>query len=103
MTSPQKEQNTFEKPDPINDLAFLSHLKAGFMNLNEKTIGQIIKDLRKKTNLSQKEFSAKYGIPDRTLSRLENGENVGLYVLYDTIKAILSELSPTFEEISKKE
>ena len=38
------------------------------MNLSEK-----IKDLRKKTGLSQSKFSAKFGIPVRTLQQWEQG------------------------------
>lgn len=44
--------------------------------MNQEKIGQIIKEIRKKNNLTQMEFAAKYGVTYQAVSKWENGKNI---------------------------
>ena len=44
--------------------------------MNQEKIGQIIKEIRKKTNLTQMAFAAKYGVTYQAVSKWENGKNI---------------------------
>lgn len=45
-------------------------------SLNQEKIGNIIKDIRLKNNLTQKEFADKYGVTYQAVSKWENGLNI---------------------------
>ena len=44
--------------------------------MEQDKIGKIIKDIRIKNNLSQKEFANKYGVTYQAVSKWENGKNI---------------------------
>lgn len=44
--------------------------------MNQKKIGDFIKELRKKNNLTQKELADKYGVTYQAVSKWENGKNI---------------------------
>ncbi len=44
--------------------------------MNQDKIGALIKDLRLKSNLTQKEFADKYGVTYQAVSKWENGKNL---------------------------
>lgn len=44
--------------------------------MNQEKIGKLIKELRKKNNLTQKEFANKYGVTYQAVSKWENGKNM---------------------------
>ena len=44
--------------------------------MNQEKIGQFIKDLRKKNNLTQKDLADKYGVTYQAVSKWENGKNI---------------------------
>lgn len=44
--------------------------------MNQDNIGKIIKDLRRKNNLSQKAFANKFGVTYQAVSKWENGKNI---------------------------
>ena len=44
--------------------------------MNQDKIGQFIKTLRKKNNLTQAEFGEKYGVTYQAVSKWENGKNI---------------------------
>ncbi len=44
--------------------------------MNQEKVGQLIKSLRTKNNLSQKEFADKYGVTYQAVSKWENGKNI---------------------------
>ena len=53
-----------------------------------KELGQRIKDIRIARNITQAEFANSSGISLRTLTRLENGENVKMDVLCNAIRTL---------------
>ena len=44
--------------------------------MDQERIGKLIKDIRKKNNLSQGAFAKKYGVPYQAVSKWENGKNI---------------------------
>lgn len=44
--------------------------------MNQEDIGKFIKDIRKKHNMSQKEFADKFGVTYQAVSKWENGKNI---------------------------
>ena len=44
--------------------------------MNQEKIGNFIKELRKKNNLTQAEFAKKYGVTYQAVSKWENGKNL---------------------------
>lgn len=44
--------------------------------MNQNKIGSLIKELRTKSNLTQKEFADKYGVTYQAVSKWENGKNL---------------------------
>lgn len=44
--------------------------------MNQEKIGKLIKDIRIKNNLTQKEFADKYGVTYQAVSKWENGKNI---------------------------
>lgn len=44
--------------------------------MNQNKIGSLIKELRQKSNLTQKEFANKYGVTYQAVSKWENGKNL---------------------------
>lgn len=44
--------------------------------MNQEKVGKIIKDLRKKSGLSQQKFAEKYGVTYQAVSKWENGKNI---------------------------
>lgn len=44
--------------------------------MNQEKIGNLIREIRKKNNLTQKEFADKYGITYQAVSKWENGKNI---------------------------
>lgn len=49
--------------------------------MNQEKIGNLIKDIRKKNNLTQKEFADRYGVTYQAVSKWENGKNIPDIVL----------------------
>ena len=72
--------------------------------MNQEKFGQFIKDIRKKNNLTQKEFADKYHVTYQAVSKWENGKNMPDTLL---IKKICDDFNLNIEdlfngEISKK-
>lgn len=44
--------------------------------MNQEKVGQFIKDIRKKNNLTQQAFANKYGVTYQAVSKWENGKNL---------------------------
>ena len=44
--------------------------------MNQERFGQIIKDIRKKNNLTQKDLAEKYNVTAQAVSKWENGKNL---------------------------
>lgn len=44
--------------------------------MNQEKIGKLIKELRSKNNLTQKDFADKYGVTYQAVSKWENGKNL---------------------------
>lgn len=44
--------------------------------MDQEKIGKLIKEIRKKNNLTQKEFAEKYGVTYQAVSKWENGKNI---------------------------
>ena len=44
--------------------------------MNQEKIGKLIKDIRKKNNLTQKDLANKYGVTYQAVSKWENGKNI---------------------------
>ena len=44
--------------------------------MDQKRIGNLIKELRKKNNLTQEKFAEKYGVTYQAVSKWENGKNI---------------------------
>lgn len=44
--------------------------------MNQEKIGQFIKDIRKKNNMTQQAFANKYGVTYQAVSKWENGKNL---------------------------
>ncbi len=44
--------------------------------MNQEKIGNLIKELRKKNNLTQEKFAEKYGVTYQAVSKWENGKNI---------------------------
>ena len=44
--------------------------------MDQERIGALIKDIRKKNNLSQSAFAKKYGVTYQAVSKWENGKNI---------------------------
>ena len=44
--------------------------------MNPEEIGKIIKDIRQKYNMSQKDFADKFGVTYQAVSKWENGKNI---------------------------
>ena len=44
--------------------------------MNQEKVGELIKNLRKKANLTQSEFAEKYGVSYQAVSKWENGKNI---------------------------
>ncbi|MBQ8901881.1 MAG: helix-turn-helix transcriptional regulator [Bacilli bacterium] len=58
--------------------------------MNPEEIGKIIKDIRQKHNMSQKDFADKFGVTYQAVSKWENGKNIPDI-------AILKEISEEYE------
>ena len=58
--------------------------------MNPEEIGKIIKDIRQKYNMSQKDFADKFGVTYQAVSKWENGKNIPDI-------AILKEISEEYE------
>ena len=44
--------------------------------MNQEKVGELIKNLRKKANLTQSDFAEKYGVSYQAVSKWENGKNI---------------------------
>ena len=44
--------------------------------MNQEKIGKLIKDIRKKYNLTQAQLAEKYGVTYQAVSKWENGKNI---------------------------
>ena len=44
--------------------------------MDQEKIGKLIKEIRKKNNLTQAEFAEKYGVTYQAVSKWENGKNI---------------------------
>lgn len=65
---------------------------------NKKLLGKRIKELRKRTNLSQEKLAELAGIEPTTLSNIENGRN---YPSFMTLEKILEILKTDFIDVFK--
>jgi len=71
------KNNTAHKPFRVSLKAKLHNktFKEAFEHYsNTLSVGLLIKDTRKKSGLSQKEFAVRMGVSQQVISRLENGE-----------------------------
>lgn len=64
--------------------------------MNQERIGALIKDIRKKNNLSQKEFAKKYGVTYQAVSKWETGKNIPDLSI---IKQICSDYNISIEDL----
>ena len=64
--------------------------------MNQERIGKLIKDIRKKNNLSQSAFAKKYGVTYQAVSKWENGKNIPDLSI---IKQICSDYDISLEEL----
>lgn len=64
--------------------------------MNQERIGALIKDIRKKNNLSQSAFAKKYGVTYQAVSKWENGKNIPDLAI---IKQICSDYNISLEEL----
>ena len=64
--------------------------------MNQEKFGQFIKDIRKKNNLTQKEFADKYHVTYQAVSKWENGKNMPDMSL---IKQISDDFNVSIEEL----
>ena len=60
--------------------------------MNQEKIGNLIKEIRKKNNLTQAEFAERYGVTYQTVSKWENGKNIPDIML-------LKQISEDFDNI----
>ena len=49
--------------------------------MNPERIGQMIKEIRKKNHLTQKQFADKYGVTYQAVSKWENGKKYSGYCI----------------------
>lgn len=67
-------------------------------------VGLKIRQLRKKRNLTQAELSAKIGVQQSDLSRMEKGEyRISLDILFKILEVFQMSMVEFFEEIAPKE
>ena len=64
--------------------------------MDQERIGILIKDIRKKNNLSQSAFAKKYGVTYQAVSKWENGKNIPDLAI---IKQICSDYDISLEEL----
>ena len=64
--------------------------------MDQERIGKLIKDIRKKNNLSQSAFAKKYGVTYQAVSKWENGKNIPDLAI---IKQICSDYDISLEEL----
>ena len=64
--------------------------------MNQEKIGQIIKEIRTKNNLSQQAFAEKFGVTYQAVSKWENGKNIPDIA---TIKEICKEYNLKLEDL----
>lgn len=64
--------------------------------MDQERIGALIKDIRKKNNLSQSAFAKKYGVTYQAVSKWENGKNIPDLSI---IKQICSDYNISLEEL----
>lgn len=64
--------------------------------MNQEKFGKLIKDIRKKNNLTQKQLADKYGVTYQAVSKWENGKNMPDISL---IKEISEDFDVTLEEM----
>lgn len=64
--------------------------------MNPERIGKLIKDIRTKNNLSQKEFAQKYNVTYQAVSKWETGKNIPDIII---LKQICSDYNLSLEEL----
>ena len=64
--------------------------------MNQEKIGQIIKEIRTKNNLSQQAFAEKFGVTYQAVSKWENGKNIPDIA---TLKEICKEYNLKLEDL----
>ncbi len=64
--------------------------------MNNDDIGKVIKDIRLKNNLSQKDFAEKFGVTYQAVSKWENGKNIPDIAI---IKEICQEYDLSLDEL----
>ena len=64
--------------------------------MNQEKIGQVIKEIRTKNNLSQQSFAEKFGVTYQAVSKWENGKNIPDIA---TIKEICKEYNLKLEDL----
>ena len=64
--------------------------------MNQDKIGKLIRELRKKSNLTQAEFAKKYGVTYQAVSKWENGKNLPDMLL---LKQICKDYNINIDEI----
>ncbi len=70
------------------------------MFMNQEKIGKLIKEIRKKNNLTQKQLANKYGVTYQAVSKWENGKNIPDISL---IKQISHDFNINIEDILEGE
>lgn len=64
--------------------------------MNQEKIGQVIKEIRTKNNLSQQSFAEKFGVTYQAVSKWENGKNIPDIA---TLKEICKEYNLKLEDL----
>ena len=64
--------------------------------MNQEKIGQVIKEIRTKNNLSQQAFAEKFGVTYQAVSKWENGKNIPDIA---TLKEICKEYNLKLEDL----
>ena len=66
--------------------------------MESKNIGQIIKDIRKKNNLTQAEFAEMFNVTYQAVSKWENGKNIpDILILRDISKQFNIDMNELFD------
>ena len=66
----------YDKIKKYDKIIYVDILYIGSGSMDQKRIGNLIKELRKKNNLTQEKFAEKYGVTYQAVSKWENGKNI---------------------------
>lgn len=66
----------YDKIKKYGKIIYVDILYIGSGSMDQERIGNLIKELRKKNNLTQEKFAEKYGVTYQAVSKWENGKNI---------------------------